>query len=259
MDKTAICVVGNFKFLRKYLKNFLYELRIKGKFDGNVVIITSYLTPVMIFKLFIRDNNLVFLKKKKIKFSKKTNSTLENLDTGNQPNRHKTKNFQWHKLYLFGEEMKQWDYIFYIDINMHIHFPIIDILKNKPLGKFTARTDGYPDYKFDLQTQFDESHKINFDLRNKYNLDNKYYFQTGVMYFDTKLIEPNTLKEIISLVETYPITKTNEQGILNLYFLYEKNIFHELLMKIDDYLVYYYWLIPGKKIIITKQLREKYK
>ena len=61
--------------------------------------------------------------------------------------------------------MKQWDYIFYIDINMHIHFPIIDILKNKPLGKFTARTDGYPDYKFDLQTQFDESHKINFDLR----------------------------------------------------------------------------------------------
>ena len=91
MDKTAICVVGNFKFLRKYLKNFLYELRIKGKFDGKVVIITSYFTPAIIFKLFIRDNNLVFLKKKKIKFSKKTNSTLENLDTGNQPNRHKTK------------------------------------------------------------------------------------------------------------------------------------------------------------------------
>ena len=164
------------------------------------------------------------MKKKKIKFSKKTNSTLENLDTGNQPNRHKTKTFNGTSC-IFLEKKWQWDYIFYMDINMHIHFPIIDILKDKPLGKFTARTDGYPDYKFDLQTQFDESNKINSDLRNKYNLDNRYYFQTGVMYFDTKLIEPNTLKEIISLVETYPITKTNEQGILNLYFCMKKIYF----------------------------------
>ena len=259
MDKTAICAVADFKFLRKYLKNFLYELREKGEFSDEVLIITSYFVPVSIIKIFIRDNNLIFLKKKKIKFSKKTNYILSNLDTGDQPNRHKTKRFQWHKLYLFSEEMKNWDFIFYLDINMHIHFPINNVLKNKPIGKFTARSDGYPDYKNNLQTQFDGFHKVNSELNKKYNLNNKYYFQTGVMFFDTKIIKQNTLDEIISLVEKYPISKTNEQGILNLYFLYEKNIFEELLMEIDDYLVYYYWLVSEKKIIITKQLREKYK
>ena len=79
------------------------------------------------------------------------------------------------------------------------------------------------------------------------------------MYFDTNLISKNTVNEIIGLVEEYPITKTNEQGILNLYFMYEKGVFEELLLEIDDFLVYYYWLVKNKKIIITKQLREKYK
>ena len=53
-----------------------------------------------------------------------------------------------------------------------------------------------------------------------------------------------------------PITKTNEQGILNLYFMYEKGVFEELLLEIDDFLVY----IIGSlriKIIITKQLKYK--
>jgi len=41
--------------------------------------------------------------------------------------------------------------------------------------------------------------------------------------------------------------------------MYEKGIFEELLLEIDDFLVYYYWIVKNKKIIITKQLREKYK
>jgi len=142
---------------------------------------------------------------------------------------------------------------------MHIHYPINKVLSIYPEGKFTARTDGYPEYKHKLQSQFDENHPKNFDLSKKYDLETKFYFQTGVMYFDTNLISKNTINEIIGLVEEYPITKTNEQGILNLYFMYEKGIFEELLLEIDDFLVYYYWIVKNKKIIITKQLREKYK
>ena len=259
MKKTAICVVGDFRFLNSYLKNFLFELRNKGKFNGDVIIITSIFTPKFYFKWKTKDKKLTFIKRKKIKFTKNADITLKNLNTNNQPNRHINKPFQWQKLYVFDYELKKWDFIFYIDINMHIHYPINKVLSIYPEGKFTARTDGYPEYKHKLQSQFDEKHPKNFDLSKKYDLETKFYFQTGVMYFDTNLISKNTVNEIIGLVEEYPITKTNEQGILNLYFMYEKGIFEELLLEIDDFLVYYYWIVKDRKIIITKQLREKYK
>ena len=217
------------------------------------------MTPKFYFKWKTKDKKLTFIKRKKIKFTKNADSTLKNLNTNSQPNRHINKPFQWQKLYVFDYELKKWDFIFYIDINMHIHYPINKVLSIYPEGKFTARTDGYPEYKYKLQSQFDEKHPKNFDLLKKYDLETKFYFQTGVMYFDTNLISKNTVNEIICLVEEYPITKTNEQGILNLYFMYEKGVFEELLLEIDDFLVYYYWLVKNKKIIITKQLREKYK
>ena len=259
MKKIAVCVVGDFKFLHKYLKNFLSELRNNGNFNDDVIVITSFLTPKFYFKWITKDKKLIFLKRKKIKFSNETHHSLQNLNTHNQPNRHIHKPYQWQKLFVFDYELKKWDFILYIDINMHIHYPLNKLLSIYPEGKFTARTDGYPDYVHDLQSQFDESHELNNYLTEKYNLNTKYYFQTGVMYFDTNLISKNTISEILSLVEEFPISKTNEQGILNLYFLYKNPIFQELILEIDDFLVYYYWLVRNKKIIITKQLREKYK
>ena len=59
-------------------------------------------------------------------------------------------------------------------------------------------------------------------------------------------------------INTYPISITNEQGILNLYFQ-NKNIYQELPEYFEEYLLYYYWKIKEKKIIITKQLTEQYK
>jgi hypothetical protein len=260
-NKIAVCVVGDTKFLFKYLASFINSIRTTGKYSGDIIVITNYFFPSLFFKLlFVKNNkNIIFLKFPRVKFSKNADKIYKNLDTRGQPNRYVTKNFQWHKIHIFDMKLKNWDFIFYIDINMHIHYPINKVLSIYPEGKFTARTDGYPEYQHKLQSQFDEKHPKNFDLSKKYDLETKFYFQTGVMYFDTNLISKNTINEIIGLVEEYPITKTNEQGILNLYFMYEKGIFEELLLEIDDFLVYYYWIVKNKKIIITKQLREKYK
>ena len=93
----------------------------------------------------------------------------------------------------------------------------------------------------------------------KFNLDSLNYFQTGIMYFDTKIIEESTKKNLLELAEDFPISITNEQGIMNLYFANIKNQYVELIKKIDDYTSYFYWLVDTEKIIITKQLRSKYK
>ena len=85
------------------------------------------------------------------------------------------------------------------------------------------------------------------------------YFQTGVMYFDTRIINDQTKNQIINLVNKYPITKSNEQEILSLYLYLEKKIYKELPSKIDGYTTYFYWKLADEEIIITKQLTEQIK
>ena len=63
----------------------------------------------------------------------------------------------------------------------------------------------------------------------------------------------------VQKLKRFPISTTNEQGILNIFFKYIENRYTELDTEVEDYLTYYYWLVKNKKIIITKQNRYKYK
>ena len=96
-------------------------------------------------------------------------------------------------------------------------------------------------------------------LEKIYNLESLDYFQTGILYFDTSIIDESTKKDLINLAEKFPLSTTNEQGIMNLYFKDTKNLYSELVKKIDSYTSYFYWLVENEKIIITKQLKTKYK
>lgn len=253
----CVCVVADFKYLYKNFGRFYNQLREIGKFKGDIVVITRF----KIFKIFIKHlnkkNSVYLLTFKKIKFDKAAEDILANLNS--YPNRHLTKNFQWHKLYLFHNSLKKWDRVFYLDINMTIHDNINPILNIKPNNQIFARCDGYPDYKWKLNSQFDQKHKLFNSLNNSFDLETNKYFQTGVLYFDTKLIDHKMLDNLINLVNKYPISITNEQGILNIYFLFIEPKFEELVEFIDDKLSYFYWYESEKKPIITKALTRKNK
>ena len=257
--KKVIAVVSNFKFLKNNFNNLYNQLRGLGNYHGEILIITSKFTPCFLIKSIRKKNQIKVLRFKNIKFDKNTEFELNNLETFTDPNRNITKKFQWHKLHLFDEVMKNWDYVFYLDINMNIHYDINHILARTPDNCFMARSDTYPNYDRELKTQFDQTHPLYVELEKKYDLSVNDYFQTGVMYFDTKIINDQTKNQIINLVNKYPITKSNEQGILNLYLYLEKKIYRELPSKIDGYTSYFYWKLPDEKIIITKQLTEQTK
>ena len=256
-NEIAVCVVGDYKFLRKYLDNFVDQVRDRGNYKGEILVLTSKVTPTFLIKVK-NKNKLTYKKFTKIKFTKIAENSLKNIDHKDQPNRHIYKRFQWHKIHLFDEFLKNWKYIFYIDINMIIHHDINLILNRKPVNALHARADAFPDYTWTLSQQFDQTSKIYSELNNNFDLSITDYFQTGIMYFDTKIIEQNTKNEIIDLVNTYPISRTNEQGIMNLYFIFKKNIYKQLPEKLGDYTTYYYWK-DNDKTIITKQLVSKYK
>lgn len=253
----SICFVANFKYLYKNFPRIYQQLRTNGKYQGEILIITSLICPTFLIKNIIKDKKITVFRYKKLKFNVKTEKILKNLNSN--PNRHNTKRFQWQKLYLFNKKIKRWKYVFYLDINMHIHHDINDILAIRPQGKLFARADGYPDYKWKLSSQFDQTNKLYESLKNNFDLEINNYFQTGVLYFDTELISENTFGEIISILDEFPISVTNEQGILNLYFIFLRNKYKQLVEEVNGKISYYYWNTKDKDIIITKSLVDKYK
>lgn len=256
-DSIAICFTADFKYLYKNINRILKQLKDQGNYFGDIVIITNLFTPTFLLGIRNKKNNIYILRFKKIRFSKSANYMLNNLDV--KFNRHKNKRFQWQKLYLFHTRLKKWKYVFYLDINMNIHYDINKLLSIKPENVLFARADGYPDYKWKLKSQFDSSSKLYEKLRSSYNLEISNYFQTGLLYFDTKIIEKKTLVDLINLVEKYPISVTNEQGIMNLYFIFIKKLYVELTNYVDSKISYYYWKLPDQEIIITKSINEKFK
>jgi hypothetical protein len=61
------------------------------------------------------------------------------------------------------------------------------------------------------------------------------------------------------LIKKYPFSITNEQGILNLYFIFIKKQYEELIDVIDNKISYFYWKLENKEVIITKALTTKNK
>lgn len=256
---TSIAVVVNFKYAWRHLHNFIYEIRHIGKYYGDIVIVTGKFTPLFFLKILRNDSKIKIFRFSKIVLSNNAKKKLTETKFNDQPNRFQTKKFQWHKLHLFDESLKAWNFIFYLDVNMKIHHDINPLLELRKNNKLLARADSYPEYKKSLSSQFDKTIKGFEDLNNNFDLNVTDYFQTGLMFYDTSIITNNTKNEIINLVEKYPLSVTNEQGIMNIYFMFIKKCYLEFPEKIDEKITYFYWMIKDKEIVITKQGVEKYK
>lgn len=253
----VVCFVANFRYLYKNFPRIYNELRTQGNYEHEIIVVTTYFAPTILIKYLNKSNNVKVLRFKKIKFDTSTNNSFMNLKT--EENRHINKNFQWHKLYLFHQKLKKWPYIFYMDINMTIHHDVNKLLGILPNNNLLARADGYPNYDWKLESQFDSLHPKFKSLSTEFDLEITDYFQTGVMYYDTNIINKNTLSEIMDLIKKYPLSITNEQGILNIYFIFNKKKYQQLTEFVEDKISYFYWKLPNKKVIITKALTLKNK
>lgn len=152
------------------------------------------------------------------------------------------KVFQWHKIHIFDPYFKQWDKCLYIDAGMHIFKSINKIIDLDCTNKILAHSDAYPTYEWNLTVQFDSVQfpELYNDLKSNYNLTVD-YFQSGVLLYDTNIITDNTKSDLIELSNKYINSKTNEQGIMNIYFNCIKNIWEQIKIKDNDTHYYDYW------------------
>ncbi|MFC1504726.1 glycosyltransferase, partial [Spirochaetota bacterium] len=119
------------------------------------------------------------------------------------------------KFYMFTDEFKKWNNIVYLDADVIVRASLNDLVKIKNF----ASVDNFIEPK--LGNQIFELKKTNrksyYELEKRYNL-NKKSFCSGVMAFNTKIIEEDTFYHLNRLLEKYYHGAFVDQAILNLYF-----------------------------------------
>ena len=145
----------------------------------------------------------------------------ETFNESNRGQRELTKTFQWHKIHVFDTYFKQWKNIFYLDAGMSIYNPIDpfwEILQENE-GILLAHSDTYPEKNTNYGGQFKTKSypEIFQQLKEEIDLSGD-HFQSGILLFHSDIIHDNTKNDIINYSNKYPISRTNEQAIMNVYF-----------------------------------------
>jgi hypothetical protein len=138
------------------------------------------------------------------------------------------KLIQFSKWRVFDPYFKKWESLLYIDSGMRIVHPIAPLFDLDHKDRFLAPDDRYPydDPKKTFDIQWDAegmpevyndlvfyTHRLRPDWLRKEG-----YFLNCVWLMDTALIKKDTQDELMRLAMRFPISKTNEMAIMNLYF-----------------------------------------
>ena len=249
-EDVVIVFVCNKSYLPKFRQTYT-QLRTNGKYrDDACLIIGDDIEKEELKKdNFYKEIEIV--KFPNIKFPQNVTEIRSKMK-GHPWNCNITKAFQWHKLHLLNSFFKKWNYLFYIDSGMSIAKPIQTIIDLKKQGKIVAHSDAYPNTGWKLHLQFDKNYDKDWyqKLENEYDL-NCDYFQTGMILLDTNIVTENTFQELYDLSCKYPLSRTNEQGMLALYFT-NKKLWEALPTKIENLYTYDYNRRYGSNYIMWK-------
>jgi hypothetical protein len=217
-------------FLVKAIKT-IKQIRTIGKYSGDIVLMIGddlrdrniAIDSNTIIKYFPTIDRSIFVEKFKIRPITDNGVEIQ-------------KVFQWHKLHCFDTYFKQWNKCFYIDAGMNIYKDINPFFNLDCTNSFVAHSDAFPAFVWKLHGQFDRVQfpDIFFKLEQTYNM-NVDYFQTTFMLYDSRIIKEESKNKMLYLSETYFNSLTNDQGIINLYIICERNIWKPL----DPSLLYY--------------------
>lgn len=152
------------------------------------------------------------------------------------------KAFQFHKLYLFHPWIKDnYDKCFYIDAGMQVYKDLRLIMNQDCSGKLIAHSDAYPTYEWRLKNQFDTGYlELYQELYDTYDMEID-YFQSTMMVYDTNIIEEDTFNKLVELSNKYLNSRTNDQGILNIYFTLIKKVWQQSQIKDEKTHYYDFW------------------
>lgn len=247
-----ICAV--FLCDKNYFNKFLHtceQLITNGKYTGQICLVIGddlNNDPMLQHPLIVQNNIII----KYFPNHKHSHKFLYLQQTMDREELWYRKLFQYHKLHLFNTFFKQWNYIFYLDCGLTIFEDVNPILNARKPNKLLAHSDAFPKYEWKLDHQFSKNNAYFDALSTKYDLTMD-YCQTTIMLYDTSIIEEDTFDNLYKLMNEYPISITNDQGIIALYYTNIQPYFEQIQIKNDETYFYdYHRRQPGSRYIMLK-------
>jgi hypothetical protein len=240
--KNCIVLLTNSSFFEKMIYTLTGILQYNNTEDICIIIGDDLLNSSKLNIPILQQKNITIKHFPDIIFSEKFMNKFVSIER--DPHWRK-KIFQYHKFHVFDIFFKQWKNIFYIDAGTTVFRSLAPILSSTKVGKFLAHSDAYPQYEWKLNSQFVQSEEQFNELNQTYNT-NIDYPQTTIMLFDTDIIKEDTVNNLLSLAEKYNFSKTNDQGIIALYFTCIHNIWEQIKLGDTESWYYDYLLRPNK-------------
>jgi hypothetical protein len=147
--------------------------------------------------------------------------------------RHFGKLAQWDKLQVFDPWMQRWDRVVYLDAGLRVFDRVDPLLSIDWRGKLTAPDDALPGdngKRFRCQLDLDANPTVRDRLLADFGawiLDAR-YFLNCLWVLDTRLIDRCSRAELEEGMNRYPISLTNEMGIMNLCFHFRHRVWQPL-------------------------------
>jgi len=208
-DSKVLVALANKKFLEHYKSMFFSAITV-GKWDGDFVLIVPESDKGEFDEKEFTDKGVKFF----------YGETLPG-----EPKPH------YYKYYMWTDYFKQWDWIFYCDLDV-LFFNEIDLdLKNKLKEILYANDCNYTPLCYQFEYRDDEVKKFNKKQLKKHDWMRERWmstpsFQTCFMLYHKDLITDDTFDNLIKLHNEYYIEYelciaglTEEQSILNVGFI----------------------------------------
>jgi lipopolysaccharide biosynthesis glycosyltransferase len=121
------------------------------------------------------------------------------------------------KFYLFSQELKKWDHVIFLDADIIVRASLDNLISTKGFSSPKTCKNYFRHY-------FTAKQSPNFSLLKKeYNL-NRPAFNSGVISFNTSIIELDTFEKLCSVFFKYSDISNGDDSILNLYFYKQWNV-----------------------------------
>jgi hypothetical protein len=219
---TVIVTLCDEPYLAKAMQT-IKDIRGVGQWTGDLVLITVGFTPSLLAKYSVQCISFPSIPIHTLREHYQANP----LSIPTCDGRENKKCTQWEKLHAFDAFFSQWERVFFIDAGLRLFDSMDCFLSLEWRGKFLAPDDTWNDEKkrFNCQIETKNSPLILDKLIHRYgDILKEKYFLNCIFIYDTSLLTSTSKEEMISIMNEFPLWRTNEMGVMNVFFTFHRRV-----------------------------------
>jgi hypothetical protein len=224
---TVFALVTDANYFNK-AKRTIIDLRTRGKWNGEIVLVTIDFDLNTNFKDFYNVTEAKFPQIDKTELLSKIGSA----GFSNNPDKRELKKLnQWEKLHIFDDYFLKWSRVVFFDAGLRVLDDVIHLLEIDYKDKILAPKDGklYENQHFNCQLSYDKPELIE-SLKAEYGeqILKSTYMLNCMWIYDTNILKLCDKKQLIEAMNKYTFCNNNEMGIMNILFHFKYHLWEKL-------------------------------